>query len=119
MSMDDMPCSPPSPSGFLPSVSWFHSNHGAVYSSFHPSGREERIQKFFNNILTVNLVSGAVVGSLYFLVTSLFLPDLNLFLFIAMGATIFVRATTHSFFTLFLGLNQAALWGMGEIFRHG
>ena len=23
------------------------------------------------------------------------------------------------FFTLFLGLNQAARWGMGEIFRHG
>jgi hypothetical protein len=36
-----------------------------------------------------------------------------------MAATIVVQATTHSFFTLFLGLNRAGLWGMGEIFRHG
>jgi len=82
-------------------------------------GEKKEFQKFFNNILTVNLVTGAVVGSLYFLVTSLCLPDLDLFLFIVMAATIFVRAATHPFFTLFLGLNRAALWGMGEIFRHG
>jgi hypothetical protein len=36
-----------------------------------------------------------------------------------MAATIVVRAAVHPFFTLFLGLNQAARWGMGEIFRHG
>ena len=82
-------------------------------------GEKKEFQKFFNNILTVNLVSGAVVGSLYFLITSLCFPDLDLFLFIVMAATIFVRAATHPFFTLFLGLNRAALWGMGEIFRHG
>jgi hypothetical protein len=35
-----------------------------------------------------------------------------------MAATIVVRAAVHPFFTLFLGLNQAARWGMGEIFRH-
>lgn len=82
-------------------------------------GEREELQKFFSNILAVSLLSGAVAGCLYLLSTSLCLPDLDLFLFITMAATIFVRAATHPFFTLFLGLNQAALWGMGEIFRHG
>jgi O-antigen/teichoic acid export membrane protein len=82
-------------------------------------GKGGELQKFFSNILAVSLVSGAIVGCLYLLSTSLCLPDLDLFLFLMMAATIFVRTATHPFFTLFLGLNQAALWGMGEIFRHG
>ena len=82
-------------------------------------GEKEKLQKFFTNILTVSLVSGALVGCLYLVFTSLCLPDLDLFLFITMAATIVVRAAAHPFFTLFLGLNQAARWGMSEIFRHG
>ncbi len=82
-------------------------------------GEKEKLQKFFTNLLTVSLVSGALVGCLYLLFTSLCLPDIDLFLFITMAATIVVRAAVHPFFTLFLGLNQAARWGMGEIFRHG
>jgi O-antigen/teichoic acid export membrane protein len=92
---------------------------GRYVPLFILQGEKEELQKFFSNILTVSLVSGAVVGCLYLLFASLCLPDLDLFLFIVMAATIFVRAITHPFFTLFLGLNQAALWGMGEIFRHG
>jgi len=86
---------------------------------FMLQGEKEKLQKFFTNLLTVSLVSGALVGCLYLLFTSLCLPDIDLVLFITMAATIVVRAAVHPFFTLFLGLNQAARWGMGEIFRHG
>ena len=92
---------------------------GRYVPHFILQGEKEKLQKFFSNILTLSLVSGALSGCFYLLFTSLWLPDLDLFLFLMMAATIFVRAATHPFFTLFLGLNQAALWGMGEIFRHG
>jgi O-antigen/teichoic acid export membrane protein len=92
---------------------------GRYVPLFILQGEEEKLQKFFSNLLTLSLVSGALSGCFYLLFTSLCLPDLDLFLFLMMATTIFVRAATHPFFTLFLGLNQAALWGMGEIFRHG
>jgi O-antigen/teichoic acid export membrane protein len=92
---------------------------GRYVPLFILQGEKEKLQKFFSNLLTLSLVSGALSGCFYLLFTSLCLPDLDLFLFLMMAATIFVRAATHPFFTLFLGLNQAALWGMGEIFRHG
>jgi stage V sporulation protein B len=92
---------------------------GRYVPLFILQGEKEELQKFFSNLLTLSLVSGALSGCFYLLFTSLCLPDLDLFLFLMMATTIFVRAATHPFFTLFLGLNQAALWGMGEIFRHG
>ncbi len=92
---------------------------GRYVPLFILQGEKEKLQKFFSNLLTLSLVSGALSGCFYLLFTSLCLPDLDLFLFLMMATTIFVRAATHPFFTLFLGLNQAALWGMGEIFRHG
>lgn len=92
---------------------------GRYVPLFILQGEKEKLQKFFSNLLALSLVSGALSGCFYLLFTSLCLPDLDLFLFLMMATTIFVRAATHPFFTLFLGLNQAALWGMGEIFRHG
>jgi O-antigen/teichoic acid export membrane protein len=35
-----------------------------------------------------------------------------------MSAALLLRAAANPFFALFLGLNQAARWGMGEILRH-
>jgi len=91
---------------------------GRYVPHFRLQGERESLQKFFGNLLTVSLMSGALGGCFYLLFTSLWLTDLDLFLLITMAATIFVRGGTHPFFTLFLGLNQAARWGMGETFRH-
>jgi len=85
---------------------------------FRLQGERERLQKFFSNLLTMSLVSGALCACLYLLFTALWLTDLDLFLLITLAVALFVRSGTHPFFTLFLGLNQAARWGMGEIFRH-
>jgi O-antigen/teichoic acid export membrane protein len=82
-------------------------------------GEKEKLQKFFTNLLAVSLINGVLSGCLYLWLTTFWLNDLDLFLLIMMAAAIVVRASTHPFFTLFLGLNQAARWGMGEIFRHG
>jgi O-antigen/teichoic acid export membrane protein len=79
---------------------------------------KEKLQKFFGNLLAASLVSGALCACLYLLLTSLWLTDLDLILLITMSAALLLRAAANPFFSLFLGLNQAARWGMGEILRH-
>ncbi len=91
---------------------------GRYIPHFMLQGEKEKLQKFFSNLLAVSLLSGALCACLYLLFTSLWLTDLDLILLITMSATLLFRAAAHPFFTLFLGLNQAARWGMGEILRH-
>jgi O-antigen/teichoic acid export membrane protein len=52
---------------------------GRYVSYFTLQGEKETLKKFFSNLLTVSLVSGALVGCLYLVFTSLCLPDLDLF----------------------------------------
>jgi O-antigen/teichoic acid export membrane protein len=85
---------------------------------FMLQGEKEKLQKFFGNLLAVSLVSGALCACLYLLFTALWLTDLDLILLVTMAVTLLFRATARPFFNLFLGLNQAARWGMGEILRH-
>lgn len=91
---------------------------GRYVPNFMFQGEKERLQKFFSNLLTVSLLSGAIAAGLYLSVTALWLTDLDLLLLMIMAGTLFVRGGTRLFFTLFLGLNQVARWGMGEILRH-
>jgi O-antigen/teichoic acid export membrane protein len=91
---------------------------GRYIPHFMLQGEKERLQKFFSNLLAVSLLSGALCACLYLLFTSLWLTDLDLILLVTMSVTLLFRTAGHPFFTLFLGLNQAARWGMGEFLRH-
>jgi len=91
---------------------------GRYVPYFRLQGEEEKLKKFFSNLLVVSLLSGALSACLYLLLTALWLTDLDLILLVTMAVTLLFRATGHPFFTLFLGLNQAARWGMAEILRH-
>jgi O-antigen/teichoic acid export membrane protein len=91
---------------------------GRYVPNFVLQGEKERLQKFFSNLLAAGLLSGAISASLYLSFTALWLTDLDLFLLIIMAAVLLVRAGSRPFFNFFLGLNQAARWGMGETLRH-
>jgi O-antigen/teichoic acid export membrane protein len=80
-------------------------------------GDKAKLQKLVGNFLIVSWITGAISGCLYLLFTGLWLTELDLLLLIVPAITILARASTHPFYTLFLGLNQAARWGMAEIFR--
>lgn len=84
---------------------------------FRAEGDEKNLKKLFNNLLTVSLVSGSITMGLYLLLTVLWLRDLDLLLLTTVASSVLIRGVAHPFFTLFLGLNQAARWGMAEIFR--
>ncbi len=90
---------------------------GRFVPQFRMQGDQKDLKKLFNNLLTVNLAGGALASGLYLLFTVFWLRDLNLPLLTTMAAAILVRAFAHPFFALFLGLNQAARWGMAEIFH--
>jgi len=81
-------------------------------------GEEEKLRKFFSNLLAVSLVSGILSAGLFLLFTALWLTDFDLSLLVTMTATLLVRAGARLFFVFFLGLNRASRWGMGEILRH-
>lgn len=90
---------------------------GRYVPEFKLQGDKEGLKKFFSNLLAVSLGSGTVAASLYLLLTLLWLNDLDVILLITIASTVFIQAWAHPFFSLFLGLNQAARWGMDEIFR--
>lgn len=91
---------------------------GRYVPHFMFEGKREGLQKLFGNLLAVSLLSGAIGAGFYLSLTGLWLTDLDFVLFLIVAATLIVRAGSRPFFTLFLGLNQAAHWGMGETLRH-
>jgi O-antigen/teichoic acid export membrane protein len=91
---------------------------GRYVPDFTLHGEKEKLQKFFSNLWVVSLLSGAIGAGLYLSFTTLWLTDLDQFLLMIMSATLLVQGGSRPFFTLFLGLNQAARWGMGETFHH-
>jgi len=91
---------------------------GRFIPHFMLQGEKEKLQKFFSNLLAVSWVSGALCACLYLLFTALWLTDLDMIVLVTMAVTLLFRAAGHPFFSLFLGLNQAGRWGMGEILRH-
>jgi O-antigen/teichoic acid export membrane protein len=73
------------------------------------------IQALFDGLLTVQFASGAAAALLYFLLTVLWLHEIDPLVLALMAGVVFLRALAHFLFALFLGLNQAARWGMGQI----
>jgi O-antigen/teichoic acid export membrane protein len=75
------------------------------------------LQKLFGNLLAVSIASGALSSGLYLILTGLCLGDLEILVLATMAGIVFVRCCARPFFTLFLGLNHAARWGIAEIVR--
>ncbi len=82
---------------------------------FKLQGDTTNLRRLFNHILSVSFFSGFISAALYLLFTLFRFKDLNTFLLTTMAGTVMVTAWAQPFFVLFLGLNQAALWGMKDI----
>jgi len=77
----------------------------------------EGLRRLATSLVVLRAATGAVTAVGYFLVATFVLgePDLVAAAFVA-GA-VFSRTVGSLGFALFLGLNQAARWGMGELLR--
>jgi O-antigen/teichoic acid export membrane protein len=77
----------------------------------------ENIQKFFGSLLFVRIGTGFFAAVLYLLVTSLWFPELDAVTVAIVAGSVFFRTAATLVFALFLGLNKAARWGMGDTLR--
>jgi len=90
---------------------------GRYVPQFMASGEREPLKLFMGNLLKLRSASGLLVALLYLVLTLLWLRDLDPVVLASMAAAIWVRTVSNLLFTYFLGINQAARWGMAEIMR--
>lgn len=81
--------------------------------------RQDRtgVRRLVSGMLALRLSNGVVAAALYLLLTTLWLQEIDWTALLAVAGSVLLRTGGNIFFTLFLGLNQAARWGMGEFLR--
>ncbi len=81
------------------------------------SGRSDpaHLRRLFGNLLTLRVASGAAAAVAYLAITVVWLRELDPLALGACAAAVFARALSQLLFSFFLGLNQAARWGAGEL----
>lgn len=75
------------------------------------------LRRLFGNLVMVRCVSGTLMAGLYWLFTTLWLRELDPVLLALMAGVVLGRAIANLGYLFFLGLNQAARWGWGELAR--
>lgn len=110
----------------LTSVSmWFGlmSGLGAVslltrqVPQFVASGDLDGLRKLMTNLLALRASTGVLTATGYFLLVAFALREHDWVAIACIGGSVLTRTVANLCFTLFLGLNQAARWGMGELTR--
>ncbi len=74
----------------------------------------EGLLKFVGHMAVTRVVVGVAGGLIYYLLTVLWLRDLDWLVLGFMALSVVFHILANSVFALFLGLNQAARWGMKE-----
>jgi O-antigen/teichoic acid export membrane protein len=80
-------------------------------------GATSRLQAIFGNLLALRALSGVTVALLYFLVTRLWLNDLDAVVLGVLSAAVLLRAPTTLCYSLFLGQGRIARWALPEVVR--
>jgi O-antigen/teichoic acid export membrane protein len=75
------------------------------------------LRKFLGDLLTVRLFSGTTVAVLYLLAMTLWLRESDGVLLVLLASSVLARGITFYFFSIFLGLNQAARWGSEQVLQ--
>lgn len=112
--------------GLVTSVAmWFvlFSGMGAAQTmsrfvpTFAERGDREGLRAFVGNLLALRLAGGVAAAGLYLTSTALWFDDIDRVVLALVAASILASAVAKPLFALFLGLNLAATWGMGETLR--
>lgn len=90
---------------------------GRFVPQFILQGSQASLRKFLSDLLTVRLFSGTIVAALYLLVMTLWLPEMDRLLLILLTGSVLLRGVTFYFFSIFLGLNQAARWASEQVLQ--
>lgn len=75
------------------------------------------LERFVGGLVAVRLVGAAGAAAAYFVLTALWLDEIAPGALALVAAAVFLRSLAKVLFALFLGLGQAARWGVGEALR--
>lgn len=78
---------------------------------------EQGLRKLVSNLLILRIGNGILAAAVFFLFTALWLREIDRIALALMAIAICIRTGGNLFFTVFLGLNQAGRWGMGDALR--
>jgi O-antigen/teichoic acid export membrane protein len=81
------------------------------------AGAAGRLQALFGNFLVLRVLSSAVVAVLYFLVTRLWLRDLDWAALLILSAVVLLRGPGSLCYALFLGQGRIGRWAIPEVVR--
>jgi len=79
--------------------------------------RDDRrgLQGLFGSLLTLRLAAGTVATLGFFLLTRLWLQDIDTLTLSAVALTVVVQGVGATLYAFFLGLNRAARWGANDV----
>jgi O-antigen/teichoic acid export membrane protein len=92
-----------------------------VMSRFVPDivarGDHEGLRRLVGHLLVFRLATGVLAAVLYFAFTSLWLTQVDRLGLLFVAASLWIGTGGNVLFALFLGLNDSARWGIGELLR--
>jgi O-antigen/teichoic acid export membrane protein len=90
---------------------------GREVPRYTQAGDQHGLTAFFGRLLAIRSSVGLATAALYLLATTVWLRDLDWKAMVLISVAIVLRAPASLCFSLQLGLNRAARWGLGEIVR--
>jgi len=85
--------------------------------SFIVRGDLHGLRKLVSSLLALRVGLGLAAGASYLALTMFWLRDIDVAALVFMAGAVFARTVGNICFALFLGLNQAGRWGMGDLLR--
>jgi O-antigen/teichoic acid export membrane protein len=96
--------------GFMPVL-------GRYVPQFVKTGDQHSLHLFFSNLFVIRTLSATLCGIGFLLLTTTWLKDIDPLILQLAAVAMVCRSLSHFTFNLFLGLDQANRWGIGDIIR--
>jgi len=90
---------------------------GRYVPQFIKNDDRQALRLFFSNLFLIRLCSAALCAGGFLLFTSSWLIDIDPLILQLAAVAMFCRSLSHFTFNLFLGMDQANRWGIGDIIR--
>lgn len=96
--------------GFMPVL-------GRYVPQFIRSGDQHALKLFFSNLFFIRVISAAISTGAFMVLTITWLDDIEVRILQYAAIAMFCRSLSHFTFNLFLGLDKANFWAIGDVIR--
>src|SRR5262249_40414668 len=90
---------------------------GRYVPEFLHRGEAAEVRRFLGGLLTVRLVSGTAAALVYLGITAAWLREVDFVILETMAAVVLLQGIAQYLFSVFLGFDRAASWGMADMLR--